>query len=66
MNDRNGLKRDSAKTEASATFTEASAEASAESLPKNGSELRKNGEFFTKNLISQIGPTSVQYISGLI
>ena len=32
MNDRIGLKRDSAETEASATFTEASAEASAESL----------------------------------
>ena len=32
VNDRNGLKRDSAETEASVTFTEASAEASAESF----------------------------------
>ena len=32
VNDRNTLNRDSAETEASATFTEASAEASAESL----------------------------------
>ena len=32
VNDRIGVNRDSAETEASATFTEASAEASAESL----------------------------------
>ena len=48
MNDRIGLKQDSAETEASATLTEASAEASAESLPRKWSKLRKNWVFYQK------------------
>ena len=41
VNDRNDLKRDSAETEASATFTEASAEASAESFPRKWVKIRQ-------------------------
>ena len=57
MNDRIGLKWDSAETEASATSTEASAEASAESYRQ---KTGQNGEFFTKKLLCQIGLSFVQ------
>ena len=55
MNDRIGLKADSAETEASATFTEASAEVSAESLPKNQFNLMNKSQ---KNVST---PQNVKY-----
>ena len=47
VNDRIGLKRDSAETEASARSTEASAEASAESLAK---KYVKIGSFYPSKI----------------